>query len=56
MTRPAGARHRPAPAGAPAPDEYGPGGYRQVQGVFVTVDVRHRNEEPPNDDHMGALG
>ncbi|GAA1713321.1 hypothetical protein ACBR40_25815 [Nonomuraea sp. AD125B] len=41
---------RVSEVGAPAPDTYGPGGYRQVRRVFVTVDVRRCDEEPPNDD------
>ncbi|MFI7708613.1 hypothetical protein [Nonomuraea sp. NPDC049480] len=34
----------------PNPDTYGPGGYRQVQNVYVDIEVRRCNEEPPNDD------
>jgi hypothetical protein len=36
--------------GKPDPDEYGPGDYRQVRRVYVNVEVRRCNEEPPNDD------
>ncbi|MDA0640965.1 hypothetical protein [Nonomuraea ferruginea] len=34
----------------PHADEYGPGGYRQVQRVYVDIEVKRCNEEPPNDD------
>ncbi|MEV0232048.1 hypothetical protein [Nonomuraea sp. NPDC050786] len=36
--------------GEPTPDEYGPGGYRQVRRVYVDIEVRRCNEEPPDDD------
>ncbi|KAB8196036.1 hypothetical protein FH608_011260 [Nonomuraea phyllanthi] len=34
----------------PNPDTYGPGGYRKVQRVYVGIEVRRCDEEPPNDD------
>ncbi|MFB4277874.1 MULTISPECIES: hypothetical protein [unclassified Nonomuraea] len=34
----------------PVPDVYGRGGYRQVQRVYVRIEVRRCNEDPPNDD------
>ncbi|MFF4190094.1 hypothetical protein [Nonomuraea sp. NPDC001831] len=46
--------------GEPTPDEYGPGGHRQVRSVAVVIEVRRCDEDPPNDDrhwpHMFLTG
>ncbi|MGW2221067.1 hypothetical protein ACWCSD_39300 [Nonomuraea sp. NPDC001684] len=43
-------RDAAADVGEPTPDEYGPGGYRQVRSVAVVLEVRRCDEDPPNDD------